>query len=95
METEKQMGNNSQMQFPVPEIDFQERHDDAVVRMNCPLDSHPVSDVSRTLREHNIVAQDTNVSITDDNTVIHTFSIPTQGGDPEQLKEKLVASLSK
>lgn len=96
METEKQMGNNSQIQFPVPEIDFQERHDDAVVRMNCPLDSHPVSDVIRTLREHNIVAQDhPNVSITDDNTVIHTFSIPTQGGDAEQLKEKLVASLSK
>ncbi|PRQ24045.1 putative transcription factor bHLH family [Rosa chinensis] len=51
METEKQMGNSSQMQFPVPEIDFQERHEDAVVRMNCPLDSHPVSDVIRTLKE--------------------------------------------
>ncbi|PRQ25926.1 putative transcription factor bHLH family [Rosa chinensis] len=95
METEKQMGNSSQMQFPVPEIDFQERHEDAVVRMNCPLDSHPVSDVIRTLKEHNIVAQDTNVSVTDDDTVIHTFSIHTQGGDAEQLKEKLVASLSK
>ncbi|XP_021814813.1 transcription factor bHLH3 [Prunus avium] len=95
METENQMGNNNQKQFPVPEIDFQERHEDAVVRMNCPLDSHPVSEVIKTLREHKIVAQESNVSVTDNDKVIHTFSIPTQGGDAEQLKEKLVASLSK
>ncbi|XP_050366737.1 transcription factor bHLH3 [Argentina anserina] len=95
METEKQMGSSSQMWFAIPEIDFQDRQEDAVVRMNCPLDSHPVSDVIRTLSEHNIVAQDTNVSITEEDTVIHTFSIRTQGGDAEQLKEKLVASLSR
>ncbi|KAM1591834.1 hypothetical protein FF1_035735 [Malus domestica] len=52
METEKQMVNNKGKQLPVPEIDFQERLEDAVVRMNCPLDSHPVSEVFRTLREH-------------------------------------------
>ncbi|CAN6553967.1 unnamed protein product [Malus baccata var. baccata] len=46
IETEKQMVNNKGKQLPVrPEIDFQERHGDAVVRMNFPLDSHPVSDV--------------------------------------------------
>ena len=95
METEKQMGSSSQMQFPIPEIDVQERQEDAVLRMNFPLDSHPVSDVIRTLREHNIVAQDTNVSVTEEDTVIHTFSIPTNGGDAEQLKEKLVAALSR
>ncbi|KAM1032068.1 hypothetical protein ACFX15_035088 [Malus domestica] len=95
METEKQMVNNKGKQLPVPEIDFQERLEDAVVRMNCPLDSHPVSEVFRTLREHKIVAQESNVSITDNDKVIHTFSIQTQSGDAEQLKEKLVASLSK
>ena len=66
-----------------------------VVRMNCPLDSHPVSDVIRTLGEHKFVAQESNVSITDNDKVIHTFSIQTQGGEAKQLKEKLVASLSK
>ncbi|CAN6684476.1 unnamed protein product [Malus baccata var. baccata] len=66
METEKQMVNNKGKQLPVPEIDFQERLEDAVVRMNCPLDSHPVSEVFRTLREHKIVAQESNVSITDE-----------------------------
>ncbi|XP_068325455.1 transcription factor bHLH3-like [Pyrus communis] len=95
IETEKQMVNNKGKQLPVPEIDFQERHEDAVVRMNCPLDSHPVSDVIRTLREHKIVPQESNVSITDNDKVIHTFSIQTQGGDDEKLKEKLVASPSK
>ncbi|XP_068319546.1 transcription factor MTB3-like [Pyrus communis] len=49
MKTEKQMVNNKGKQLPVPEIDFQERLEDAVVRMNCPLDSHPVSEVFRTL----------------------------------------------
>ncbi|KAM1153257.1 hypothetical protein FF1_035742 [Malus domestica] len=49
----------------------------------------------RTLRVHKIVAQESNVSITDNDKVIHTFSIQTQGGDAEQLKEKLVASVSK
>ncbi|CAN6553966.1 unnamed protein product [Malus baccata var. baccata] len=95
IETEKQMVNNKGTQLSVPEIDFQERHGDAVVRMNFPLDSHPVSDVIRTLREHKIVPQESNVSITDNDKVIHTFSIQTQGGDAEKLREKLVAFLSK
>ncbi|TQD87366.1 hypothetical protein C1H46_027102 [Malus baccata] len=95
IETEKQMVNNKGKQLSVPEIDFQERHGDAVVRMNFPLDSHPVSDVLRTLREHKIVPQESNVSITDNDKVIHTFSIQTQGGDAEKLREKLVAFLSK
>ncbi|CAK7346450.1 unnamed protein product [Dovyalis caffra] len=94
LETEKGMVNNNQMQLPVPEIDFQPRQDDAVVRASCPLDSHPVSTVLETFREHQITAQDCNVSMESDK-IVHTFSIRTQSGAAEQLKEKLGAALSK
>ncbi|KAM6576403.1 hypothetical protein CsatB_028240 [Cannabis sativa] len=95
METEKQMVNNGQQQqFSMPEIDFQSRQEDAVVRMSCPLDSHPVSNVIKAFREHQIVAQESNVSINENDRIVHTFSIQTQGGAAEQLKEKLLAALS-
>uniref|UniRef100_A0A2N9GI02 Transcription factor n=1 Tax=Fagus sylvatica TaxID=28930 RepID=A0A2N9GI02_FAGSY len=94
METEKELEKNKHTQFSVPEIDFQEGHEDSVVRMSCPLDAHPVSRVIKTFREHQIVAQESNVS-TENDKVIHTFSIWTQGGAAEELKEKLVGALSK
>ncbi|PON95062.1 Basic helix-loop-helix transcription factor [Trema orientale] len=93
METEKQMVTNKQ-QFSVPDIDFQSRQEDAVVRMSCPLDAHPVSNVIKMLREHQIVAQESDVSTDENDRIVHTFSVQTQGADAEQLKEKLLAALS-
>ncbi|KAA8543342.1 hypothetical protein F0562_021163 [Nyssa sinensis] len=95
LEAEKEMVNNKQKQCAVPEIDFQARHEDAVVRVSCPLDTHPVSRVIKTLRENQIIAQDSKVSTTDNGEVIHTFSIRTQGGAAEHLKEKLATTLAK
>nr|WIE96054.1 basic helix-loop-helix transcription factor [Loropetalum chinense var. rubrum] len=95
LETEKEIVNNKPQQFPIPEIDFQARHEDAVVRVSCPLDTHPVSRIIKTFMEHQITAQESNVSTTDNDQVIHTFSIRTQGGAAEHLKEKLAAALSK
>uniref|UniRef100_A0A5B7BZP7 Transcription factor n=1 Tax=Davidia involucrata TaxID=16924 RepID=A0A5B7BZP7_DAVIN len=95
LEAEKEMVNNKQKQCAVPEIDFQARHEDAVVRVSCPLDAHPVSRVIKTFRENQILAQDSKVSTTDNGEVIHTFSIRTQGGAAEHLKEKLAATLLK
>ncbi|XP_022145999.1 transcription factor bHLH3 [Momordica charantia] len=92
METEKQIANGRQKDA---EVDFQAREDDAVVRVSCPLDVHPVSRVIKTFREHHIEAQESNVSTTDNDKVIHSFSIRTEGGGAEELKEKLVAALSK
>ncbi|KAF5741881.1 hypothetical protein HS088_TW10G00888 [Tripterygium wilfordii] len=94
LETEKELVKNKQKPLPVAEIDFQPRHDDAVVSVSCPVDSHPVSQVIKTFEEHQVTAQDSNVSIAE-NKVIHTFSIRTQSGAAEQLKEKLVSALSK
>ncbi|XP_061354007.1 transcription factor MTB3-like [Gastrolobium bilobum] len=96
LEAEKDMVNNKDHQLPFPDIDFQSRQDDAVVRVSCPLDIHPVSGVVKMFREHQIVAQESSVSTAQDK-VIHTFSIRTQAGEAAavQLKEKLEASLSK
>ncbi|KAI3678841.1 hypothetical protein L6452_38145 [Arctium lappa] len=56
------------------EVDFMARKDDAVIRVSCALDDHPVSRVIKMFREHQMVMQDTNVSTTEDGKVIHTFS---------------------
>ncbi|PSS14567.1 Transcription factor bHLH3 like [Actinidia chinensis var. chinensis] len=95
LETEKHMADNKQQQCNVPEIDFQARHEDAVVQVSCPLDSHPISRVIKTFREHQVTAQESKVSTTENGEIVHTFSIRTQSGAAEHLKEKLVASLSR
>lgn len=92
LETEKEIGNGKLR--PMPEIDFQPRQEDAVVRVSCPLEAHPVSDIMKAFSEQQIGPQESNVSTTEDK-VIHTFSIRTQSGSAEQLKEKLVSALSK
>jgi hypothetical protein len=96
LETEKSMVNNKGQQLSLQDIDFQARQDDAVVRVSCPLDTHPVSGIVKVFKEHQIAALEANVSTAQDK-VIHTFSIRTQGGEAAavQSKEKLEASLAK
>nr|KYP51167.1 Transcription factor bHLH3 [Cajanus cajan] len=96
LEAEKNMINNKDQKLSLPDMDFHDREDDTVMTVRCPLEIHPVSGVVKTFREHQIVAQDSSVSTTDDK-IIHTFSIRTEGGEAAaiQLKEKLEESLSK
>ncbi|KAG6658750.1 hypothetical protein CIPAW_04G183900 [Carya illinoinensis] len=94
LETEKELGKNKYKKLPAPEFDFQDKQDDSVVTISCPLDAHPISGVIKVFREKQIVAEETNVSM-DNDKVFHTFSIRTQGGCAEQLKEELMAALSK
>ena len=93
LEAEKEKAKPKQDQFPIPEIDFQARQDDALVHVSFPLDLHPASRVVKTLRENQIVAPEAIVSTTD-NKIVHTFTIRTQSGHAENLKEKLQAALS-
>uniref|UniRef100_A0A7N0SY98 Transcription factor n=1 Tax=Kalanchoe fedtschenkoi TaxID=63787 RepID=A0A7N0SY98_KALFE len=82
----------------VPEFEFQARQDDAIVRVSHPLDAHPVSRVIKALRENQMTPgpEMCDVSITNNDMVVHTFSIRTQGGAAaEHVKEKLLAALSK
>ena len=97
LEAEKEIVNNKQQkQSPAPpQIDFQDRQEDTVITVRCPLNTHPVSRVINTLKEHQVVAQEAEVSAMEDDKVLHTFSIRTQSGAADCLKEKLVAALSK
>ncbi|KAJ4829507.1 hypothetical protein Tsubulata_026267, partial [Turnera subulata] len=94
LETEKGIVNSTQKQPPVTDIDFQPRQDGAVVRVSCPLDAHPVSRIVEAFREHQVSTPECNVSTAENDRIMHTFSIRTQSGAAEQLKEKLDATLS-
>ncbi|KAK8565316.1 hypothetical protein V6N13_020436 [Hibiscus sabdariffa] len=94
--TEKKAVNNPQKQLStMPDIDFQQRLEDAVVTMCYPLDAHPVSRVLKVLKENQITTQESNVSTTDNDKIVHTFTIGAPSGGAEQLKEKLIDALSK
>ncbi|XP_051141996.1 transcription factor MTB3-like [Andrographis paniculata] len=93
LEAEKGISSDKQN---VPDVDFHERPDDAaVVRVTYPLENHPVSGVIKALRDNQVTAQESTVSITESGEVVHTFSIRGHGGSAEQLKEKLAAALLK
>ncbi|KAL2934680.1 Transcription factor bHLH3 [Bienertia sinuspersici] len=94
LEAEKEMANPNQQHMAIPEIDFQARQDDALVHVSFPIDLHPTSSVVKALRENQVAAPEANVS-TADNKIIHTFTIRTQSGEAENLKEKLQVALSK
>ncbi|CAL1383196.1 unnamed protein product [Linum trigynum] len=94
MEAETGMGSNKHSSVVNPEIDFQQRQDDAIVRVSSSLADHPVGSVIEKFREHQVAAQECNVSSSEDGRIVHTFSIRTQSGAAEQLKQKLEAALS-
>ncbi|CAI0434342.1 unnamed protein product [Linum tenue] len=94
MEAETGMRSNKHSSVVNPEIDFQQRQDDAIVRVSSSLADHPVGSVIEKFREHQVAAQECNVSSSEDGRIVHTFSIRTQSGAAEQLKQKLEAALS-
>ncbi|XP_043698254.1 transcription factor bHLH3-like [Telopea speciosissima] len=95
LEAEREMSKGNQKHLPVPDIDVQTRNEETIVRVSCPLDSHPVSKVIKAFRETQVMVQESNVSTIDNDSVLHTFSVRTQNGTSEHLKEKLVAALSR
>ncbi|KAL0322280.1 UNVERIFIED_CONTAM: Transcription factor MTB3 [Sesamum calycinum] len=96
LETEEGIVNTTyQNQCSIQDIEFHDRQEDSVLRVSCPLDSHPVSGIIKAFREHQVTAQESTISITDSGEVVHTFSIQTQSGVAEHLKDKLAAALLK
>ncbi|KAL9685307.1 hypothetical protein QQ045_022755 [Rhodiola kirilowii] len=96
LESEKD-APNSNLKQPVPEFEFQARHDDAIVRVSYPLDTHPVSGVIKALRENQITPSPEmcDVSITNNDKVVHTFSIRTHGATADLVKDKLLEAFPK
>ncbi|KAK9279268.1 hypothetical protein L1049_012947 [Liquidambar formosana] len=76
-----------------PDVDIQATHDEVIVRVSCPLDSHPVSRVIQAFKEAEINVVESKLAAGND-TVFHTFVIKSQGS--EQLtKERLIAAFSR
>ncbi|XP_077251316.1 transcription factor MTB1-like [Tasmannia lanceolata] len=76
-----------------PDIDIQAVHDELIVRVSCPLDTHPVSKVIHAFKEAQITVVESKISAGND-TIFHTFVVKSQGS--EQLtKEKLIAALNR
>ncbi|XP_044503284.1 transcription factor MTB1-like isoform X2 [Mangifera indica] len=83
---------NAESLQQAPDIDIQVAHDEVIVRVSCPLDSHPVSRVIQAFKEAQITIVESKLATAND-TVFHTFVIKSQGS--EQLtKEKLIAAFS-
>ncbi|CAA7402503.1 unnamed protein product [Spirodela intermedia] len=76
-----------------PYVDVQVVHNEVIVQVNCPLETHPVSKVISVFNEEQIDVVDAKISVGSD-TVFHTFVVKPQGS--EQLtKDRLVAALSR
>ncbi|KAK6260534.1 Myc-type [Theobroma cacao] len=76
-----------------PDIDVQAAHNEVVVRVSCPLDSHPASRVIQAFKEAQVNVVESKL-VTADDTVFHTFVIKSQGS--EQLtREMLIAAFSR
>ncbi|KAE8679558.1 exportin-2-like isoform X1 [Hibiscus syriacus] len=84
---------NAESHVPAPDIDVQAFDDEVVVRVSCPLGSHPALRVIQAFKEAHINILDWKLDVADD-SVFHTFVIKSHG--PEQLtREKLIASFSR
>lgn len=66
--------------------------DDVIVRVSCPLDSHPVAQIIQAFKDAEIDVVDSKLAAGTD-TVFHTFAIKSQGSD-QLTKEKLLAAFS-
>ncbi|KAJ6328803.1 hypothetical protein OIU77_010481 [Salix suchowensis] len=87
------VNTNGESHKQAPDVDIEASHDELMVRVSCPLDSHPASRVIQAFKEAQITVVESKLSAAND-TVFHTFVIKSQGS--EQLtKEKLMAAFSR
>ncbi|KAJ3694501.1 hypothetical protein LUZ60_009981 [Juncus effusus] len=82
-----------------PDVDVQTgQTGELVVRVSTPQGSHPVGPVFRAFEEAQIVPNESKVSVgtgTGTGTVVHSFVVKAPAGCEDQMKEKIVASISR
>ncbi|KAF5743789.1 hypothetical protein HS088_TW08G00377 [Tripterygium wilfordii] len=84
---------NAENHLRPADVDIQASHDEVIVRVSCPLDSHPASRVIQALKDVQISVVESKLATAND-TVFHTFVVKSQGS--EQLtKEKLIEAISR
>uniref|UniRef100_A0A803KZP5 Transcription factor n=1 Tax=Chenopodium quinoa TaxID=63459 RepID=A0A803KZP5_CHEQI len=82
----------AEVQGQAPEVELQALHDEVVIKVSCPLDSHPVARIIRAFKDSEINVVDSKLAAGTD-TVFHTFVIKSQGSEP-LTKEKVLAAFS-
>ncbi|XP_050237307.1 transcription factor MTB1-like [Mercurialis annua] len=87
-----EVNSNIKSQSQAPEVDIQASNDEVIVRVSCPLDSHPASRVIQAFKDAQITVVDSKLTAANNN-VYHTFVIKSHGSE-ELTKEKLMVLLS-
>ncbi|CAK8544923.1 unnamed protein product [Lathyrus sativus] len=80
-------------QVPPPhDVDIQASQDEVIVKVSCPIDTHPISKVIETFKDAQIGVAESKLTAAND-TIYHTFVIKSE--ESEQLtKDKLIAAFS-
>jgi hypothetical protein len=78
---------------PSHSIDIQAVHDEVIVRVTCPLDSHPVSSIIKSLNDAQVNVVESKLAAGND-SVFHTFIVKSHGSE-EVMKEKLMTVFSR
>lgn len=77
-----------------PEIDVQAVHDEVVIRVSCPLDTHPANKVFRAFKEAQINLVESKVSAASE-AILHTFVVSSPPGSEQLTRDKLIAAISR
>nr|GLL40534.1 HLH4 [Ipomoea trifida] len=84
---------NSEIQnHQVPNINIEAGKNEVIVRVSCPLETHPVSRIIQAFKEAQIKVVESKVAAGTD-TVLHTFVVKSSGSEP-LTKDKLIAAFS-
>lgn len=85
---------NAEQSNQAPDVDIQATAaNEVVVRVSCPLNSHPASRVIQAFQEAQVTVLNSKLSTAND-TVFHTFLVKSQGSE-QMTKEKLTAAFSR
>ncbi|CAI9101109.1 OLC1v1038363C1 [Oldenlandia corymbosa var. corymbosa] len=74
-------------------IDIETTADEVIVKVSCPLDSHPAAGIVQAFKEAEVNVLESKLTTASDK-VFHTFIVKSLGSEQKLTKEKLIAALS-
>ncbi|KAK4488684.1 hypothetical protein RD792_004456 [Penstemon davidsonii] len=101
MESEKEVSGSttvsetkydSEVQSVVPRIEVQAGHNEVVVRVSCPLNTHPASRIIQAIKDSHATIIEAKIA-TGSEKVFHTFVVKSHGSE-RLTKEKLIEAFS-
>ncbi|KAJ6838120.1 putative transcription factor bHLH13 [Iris pallida] len=91
-EMESERDHRMRPQLPIPDVDVQAVHDKVIVKVNCLMESHPVSKVVQAFRVEQMDVVDSNLSVSNDR-ILHTFVVKSSASE-QVTREKVIAAIS-